>query len=76
MIRDNNILVLMDSHLEGKFSTEEAKIVVDLASKCLQYEAKDRPSTKDLVATVAPLQIRSDVRNSTLSATIYLYVRC
>ncbi|KAM7470973.1 hypothetical protein LguiA_009156 [Lonicera macranthoides] len=61
MIRGKNILLLMDSHLEGKFSTEEATIVVDLASKCLQYEPKERPSTKDLVTTLAPLQTKSDV---------------
>lgn len=68
MIRGKNILLLMDSHLEGKFSTEEATIVVDLASKCLQYEPKERPSTKDLVITLAPLQTKSDVSNFTLSA--------
>ncbi|KAA8535941.1 hypothetical protein F0562_028419 [Nyssa sinensis] len=61
MIRGKNIILLMDSHLEGKFSTEEATIVIDLASQCLQYKPKERPSTKDLVATLAPLQTRSDV---------------
>ena len=68
MIRGKNILLLMDSHLEGKFSTDEATIVVDLASKCLQYEPKERPSTKDLVTTLAPLQTKSDVSTFTLSA--------
>lgn len=66
MIRGKNIIILMDSHLEGKFSTEEATIVVDLASQCLQYEPKERPSTKDLIATLVPLQTRSEVRNFTL----------
>ncbi|KAJ9550197.1 hypothetical protein OSB04_014242 [Centaurea solstitialis] len=61
MIRGNNIILLMDSHLEGNFSTDEAKIVVDLASKCLQYEPKDRPTIKDLVATLSPLQTKCDV---------------
>ncbi|KAI3736446.1 hypothetical protein L6452_15987 [Arctium lappa] len=61
MIRGKNIILLMDSHLEGNFSTDEATIVVELASKCLQYEPKDRPSIKDLVATLAPLQIKCDV---------------
>ncbi|XP_074349993.1 serine/threonine-protein kinase BSK1-like [Apium graveolens] len=32
MIRSKNILLLIDSHLEGKFSMEEATIVVDIAS--------------------------------------------
>lgn len=42
---------------------DEATIVVDIASKCLQYEPKDRPTAKDLVATLLPLQTGLDVRN-------------
>lgn len=61
MIRGRNILLLMDSHLEGNFSTEEATVVFDLASQCLQYEPRERPNTKDLVATLAPLQNKPDV---------------
>lgn len=61
MIRGKNILLLMDSHLEGNFSTEEATVVFDLASRCLQYEPRERPNRKDLVATLAPLQNKSDV---------------
>ncbi|KAF8044935.1 hypothetical protein N665_5984s0001, partial [Sinapis alba] len=61
MIRGKNIILLMDSHLEGKFSTEEATVVVELASQCLQYEPRERPNTKDLVATLAPLQTKADV---------------
>ncbi|WCJ39984.1 BR-signaling kinase 1 [Euphorbia peplus] len=61
MIRGKNIIMLMESHLEGNFSTEEATVVVDLASKCLQYEPRERPNTKDLVATIAPLRMKPDV---------------
>lgn len=60
----------MDSHLEGNFSTEEATTVVGLASQCLQYEPRERPNTKDLVATLAPLKTKPDVRNLCLSLTI------
>lgn len=60
MIHGKNILLLMDSHLEGKFSTEEATVVFDLASRCLQYEPRERPNIKDLVVTVAPLQNKPD----------------
>ncbi|KAF3434836.1 hypothetical protein FNV43_RR21923 [Rhamnella rubrinervis] len=60
MIREKNIILLMDSHLEGKFSTGEATVVVNLASQCLQYEPRERPKTKDLVATLAPLQTKPD----------------
>ncbi|PIM97539.1 Serine/threonine protein kinase [Handroanthus impetiginosus] len=61
MIRGKNILLLMDSHLEGNFSTEEATVVFDLASQCLQYEPRERPKTKDLVSTLASLQNKPDV---------------
>ncbi|CAA0812476.1 Probable serine/threonine-protein kinase [Striga hermonthica] len=61
MIRGKNILLLMDSHLEGNFSTEEATVVFDLASQCLQYEPRERPKTADLVSTLAPLQNKNDV---------------
>ncbi|XP_020261784.1 LOW QUALITY PROTEIN: probable serine/threonine-protein kinase At4g35230 [Asparagus officinalis] len=61
MIRGKNILLLMDSHLEGNFSTEEATSLMDLASRCLQYEPRERPNTKDLVATLEPLQTKLEV---------------
>ncbi|XP_039064271.1 serine/threonine-protein kinase BSK1-like isoform X2 [Hibiscus syriacus] len=61
MIRGKNILLLMDSHLEGNFSTEEATVVFDLASQCLQYEPRERPKTKDLVTSLYPLQNKPDV---------------
>lgn len=62
MIKGKNILLLMDSHLEGNFSTEEATVVFGLASRCLQYEPRDRPNPKNLVETLAPLQTKPDVR--------------
>ncbi|CAA0827738.1 Probable serine/threonine-protein kinase [Striga hermonthica] len=61
MIRGKNMIILMDSHLEGKFSSEEATAVVGLASKCLQHEPRERPNIKDLVTTLSPLQLKSDV---------------
>lgn len=61
MIRGKNILLLMDSHLEGNFKSDEATVVFELASRCLQYEPRERPNTKDLVATLAPLQSKPEV---------------
>ncbi|GMH16335.1 hypothetical protein Nepgr_018176 [Nepenthes gracilis] len=61
MIRGKNNILLMDSHLEGKFSTEEATAVVNLASRCLQYEPRERPSTKDVVLVLAPLNTKPDI---------------
>ncbi|XP_023522463.1 probable serine/threonine-protein kinase At4g35230 [Cucurbita pepo subsp. pepo] len=61
MIGGKHISLLMDSHLEGKFSTEEATLVFELASQCLQYEPMDRPSIKELVAALVPLQNKCDI---------------
>jgi len=70
MIKGNNIQVLMDSHLEGNYSTDEATTLVDLASQCLQYEPRDRPNTKKLVSVLEPLQIKSEVTVTFLSFSI------
>ncbi|XP_058090716.1 serine/threonine-protein kinase BSK1-like isoform X1 [Magnolia sinica] len=61
MIRGKNILLLMDSHLEGNFSTEEGTVLVGLASRCLQYEPRERPNPKNLIATLSPLQTKPEV---------------
>lgn len=61
MIRGKNIVALMDSHLEGNFSNEEATAVFNLASQCLQYEPRERPNVKDLVTTLGPLQSKANV---------------
>lgn len=53
----------MDSHLEGKYSTEDATALVDLASQCLQYEPRERPNIKDLVATLKLLQAKPEVNS-------------
>lgn len=62
MIRGKNNILLMDSHLEGKFSAEDSNAVVNLASQCLQYEPRERPNTKDLVSTLSPLNTNPEVR--------------
>lgn len=72
LIRDKNIILLMDSHLEGNFSTEEATTVVGLASQCLQYEPRERPNTKDLVTSLSLLKTKPDVRNLCLSLFVNL----
>ncbi|CAN6919926.1 unnamed protein product [Brassica oleracea var. botrytis] len=66
MIRGRNALLLMDSSLEGQFENEDATKLVDLASKCLQNEAKDRPDTKFLLSSVAPLQKQKEVASHVL----------
>ncbi|PKA66267.1 putative serine/threonine-protein kinase [Apostasia shenzhenica] len=66
LIRGKNILLLMDSSLEGQYANEDAAKLVELASKCLQFEAKDRPNCKFLVSAVEPLQTQKEVASYVL----------
>lgn len=51
----------MDSSLEGQYADADATALVELASKCLQYEARDRPDIKFLLTAVEPLQKQKEV---------------
>ncbi|MCO5602258.1 hypothetical protein L7F22_056387 [Adiantum nelumboides] len=61
LIKGRNSLSLMDSHLEGQFSSEDGTEVVRLASRCLQFEPPERPNVRALVQSLAPLQRRNEV---------------
>lgn len=61
MIKSGNLRILMDSHLEGNYPTEEATTLVDLVSHCLAYEPRDRPNIKKLLSVLKPLQKKSEV---------------
>uniref|UniRef100_A0A1D1Z5Z3 non-specific serine/threonine protein kinase n=1 Tax=Anthurium amnicola TaxID=1678845 RepID=A0A1D1Z5Z3_9ARAE len=56
LIRGKNFLVLMDSCLEGHFSNDDGTELVRLASRCLQYEPRERPNAKSLVIALTSLQ--------------------
>ncbi|KAK8463878.1 hypothetical protein PHAVU_011G060100 [Phaseolus vulgaris] len=56
LIRGKNFLLLMDSCLEGHFSNDDGTELVRLASRCLQYEPRERPNVKSLVTALTPLQ--------------------
>jgi hypothetical protein len=47
--------MLMDSCLEGHFSNDDGTELVRLASRCLQFEARERPNAKSLVTALTPL---------------------
>ena len=82
LIRGKNILLLMDSSLEGQYANEDALKLVDLASKCLQFEARDRPNIKYLLSSVGPLQKQKEVSslNNLFPSILPLYcfyiIRC
>lgn len=61
LIRGKNFLMLMDSCLEGHFSNDDGTELVRLASRCLQYEPRERPNAKTLVTALTPLQKETEV---------------
>ncbi|MQL71833.1 hypothetical protein Taro_004181 [Colocasia esculenta] len=61
LIRGKNFLVLMDSCLEGHFSNDDGTELVRLASRCLQYEPRERPNAKSLVIALTSLQNEIEV---------------
>lgn len=61
LIRGKNFLMLMDSCLEGHFSNDDGTELVRLASRCLQYEPRERPNARSLVTSLTPLQKETEV---------------
>lgn len=61
LIRDRNIQMLTDSCLEGQFSNDDGTELVRSATRCLQYEPRERPSPKSLVTAMIPLQREIEV---------------
>ncbi|KAL3635542.1 Serine/threonine-protein kinase bsk7 [Castilleja foliolosa] len=66
LIRDRNLQMLTDSCLEGQFSNDDGTELVRLASRCLQYEPRERPNTKSLVSALIPLQKETEVASHVL----------
>ena len=62
LIRGKNYAMLTDSCLEGHFSNDDGAELVRIATRCLQYEARDRPSAKSLVTALASLQKETEVQ--------------
>ncbi|KAG1359587.1 putative serine/threonine-protein kinase BSK3 [Cocos nucifera] len=61
LIHDRNFNMLTDSCLEGQFSNEDGTELVRLASRCLQYEQRERPNVKSLLLALTPLQKETEV---------------
>ncbi|TYI52613.1 hypothetical protein E1A91_D12G260500v1 [Gossypium mustelinum] len=71
LIRDRNIQMLTDSCLEGQFSNDDGTELVRLASRCLQYEPRERPNPKSLVAALIPLQRDTEVPSHELMGILH-----
>lgn len=63
--------MLTDSCLEGQFTNDEGTELVRLASRCLQYEPRERPNPRSLVAALVPLQKDTEVGFSELTCYTY-----
>ncbi|KAK8955643.1 putative serine/threonine-protein kinase [Platanthera guangdongensis] len=61
LIRSKNFLTLMDSGLEGNFSKDDGTELVRLASRCLQFEPRERPNFRSLVSALIPIQKEAEV---------------
>ncbi|CAE5985963.1 unnamed protein product [Arabidopsis arenosa] len=73
MINGKDVTELMDPYLKGKFSTEEATVVLKLASECLQWKDYiENRITKELVATLEALQSKKEIPSSQKSETTKL----
>ncbi|KAJ8551070.1 hypothetical protein K7X08_000440 [Anisodus acutangulus] len=66
LIRGKNFLMLMDSSMEGHFSNDDGTELVRLATRCLQYEARERPNAKSLVTSLMSLQKETEVPSHVL----------
>lgn len=65
-MRDRNLQTLTDSCLEGQISDSDGTELVRLASRCLQYEARERPNIKSLVTALKSLQKDTEVLSHVL----------
>lgn len=61
LIRSKNMSQFMDSYLEDQFSNDDGTELVRLASRCLQFEPRERPNAKMLVSALTVLQRRTEV---------------
>ncbi|KAM7276115.1 hypothetical protein ACFE04_017981 [Oxalis oulophora] len=71
LIRDRNLQMLTDSSLEGQFSSDDGTELVRLAYRCLQYEPRERPNSKSLVASLTPLQKETEVPSHILMGILH-----
>ncbi|KAJ0559545.1 putative protein kinase-like domain superfamily [Helianthus annuus] len=66
MIRDRNLQMLTDSCLEGQFSNDDGTKLVRLASRCLQYQPRERRNPRSLVSALIPVQKETEVPSHVL----------
>jgi hypothetical protein len=73
LIRAKKTQLLTDSCLEGHFSNDDGTELLRLASRCLQYEPRERPNAKSLVNALTPLEKETSVGASSFSL-LFVYI--
>uniref|UniRef100_A0A7N0U5A9 non-specific serine/threonine protein kinase n=1 Tax=Kalanchoe fedtschenkoi TaxID=63787 RepID=A0A7N0U5A9_KALFE len=66
LIRGKNYAMLMDSCLDAHVLNDDRTDLIRLASRCLEYEPRDRPNTKTLISSLVPLQKETEVPSHAL----------
>lgn len=66
LMREKNFQMLMDSCLEGDFSNDDGSELVKIASRCLQYEPRERPNAKSVVTSLTALHKQMEVSSLVL----------
>ncbi|KAH7669130.1 Non-specific serine/threonine protein kinase protein [Dioscorea alata] len=56
MVVGKQIPIRPDSRLKGEYSAEDATALLELASQCMRHKPNDRPTIKDVIATLAQVQ--------------------
>lgn len=76
LIRGKNFLMLMDSDLTGKFTNDDGAELMRLATRCLQYEARERPNAKSLVTSLMSLQKETEVSSVPCAKFFLSFYEC
>ena len=64
--------ITCESGIDVQYANDDATKLVELASKCLQFEARERPEIKFLLTAVAPLQKQKEVLVFVLALNVEL----
>lgn len=71
MVRDQNLIQIVDPKLAEKPNKKELKRIILIALRCVDADAENRPKMGDIIHMLEPRDLLlSDVSTSKISATI------
>lgn len=72
MVRDQNLIQLVDPKLAEKPNKKELKRIILIALRCVDEDAENRPKMGDIIHMLEPRDLLlSDVSTSNISSTIF-----